>query len=243
MTRDRSVFVGIALVVVVLGATHPLRAAVPPIDRPWTPDDYGAYARMLETNRVSPAALQTPAGAALFRRLVNAENLDEYRNPALRSDMRLLALDAMAKHCASILRTYINRAQNGAPLTREIAELIGFILHNGAATVQISVEVAADVERRKEPGFNEILREFQLGHVELRDRFLHAIKTLESGVYADDDALVLLRAMEKTLPTYMKAFARSDRAQVRSALQSRFSTASHAEEKRALDHMIARLGE
>ncbi|MFT3866954.1 MAG: hypothetical protein QM715_00520 [Nibricoccus sp.] len=115
-------------------------AGFPASDREWVGKDYEAVSMLLKSGKIDLPTLNDADGKAIFARLVNTENFSFAMNKSLPIASRMESLLSMMNGFRNVLTRYLNEANKGAPLNRELAVLMGFLLRIASISVAVTDE-------------------------------------------------------------------------------------------------------
>lgn len=215
---------------------------IPSPGREWYGSEYSRAAEVFATKTVSVPAFEDPDGRKVIERMVSVENFSLARNLTLPLDQRMEDALTMQGAANSIFKEYIDHANQGKDLHREIAAQIGFSLRLSVVVLDLVDEFLPTIKRDEK---YEIRMDGLRGlKMNVETVFSGAEASLgERGYFSEADLSVILTAMADTLPRLNDAFSKDFRVEILRRLQARVPEFPQDPELNALRTMLAELAQ
>jgi hypothetical protein len=124
-----------------------LALGVPPVDRPWSVDDYKTAVFVLDSiGQAQPGALpqyQSERSGALFARLVAIDNA-QAADPTITDAVKLNGMLPLTQEFANLMRIYTAPGAQGIVFDNELAELLGYFLSTADTVAALATRVITE---------------------------------------------------------------------------------------------------
>jgi hypothetical protein len=127
--------------------TDLIEKGCPSPDRQWQAKDYSAFYELLEKRTLSLPRLNDEAGRAIISRLENVENLSFHHNHNLPLEARISDLLTLMDKSKSILARYLNAANSGEKVEKEVAHMIVFELAVASTAIELVDEFTPTIRK------------------------------------------------------------------------------------------------
>ena len=217
-----------------------LEAGVPATNRESTGPEYARTSEVLGSGKVELPTYDDEAGKAVLDRLTSTENLALVKEPTIAAEVRVNNFIMMLSSTNALLKQYLDLAQKGAKVNRELTELFVFILCNAAVILKVFDEYAATIpDFDNQPNRVEGRRKMRAGAVTMFSGV--EVSLSESYFYTEQDFSRMLQGMADTFPTFNKAFTPEFREEIRLKLNEDKGRFKKAEDIANIDRMLREL--
>jgi len=186
----------------------------PSPDREWQAKDYAALKDLLVKRTLPLPRLESEAGRAVLRRLINTENLSFHHNRNLPLETRFPDLLNMMDSAKGIMMLYISAVNSGEKVQKELADLLVFQLAVSSTAIELTEEFIPTIPRdEKYETRMEGFTKMKSGFTTVLDGAITSLS--ERAVYSDESVAKIARGIREHYRRFASILPQTAKAEFR----------------------------